>query len=91
MAVVCGLGVAVPIDRTLTAEEVVSLADAADAEAIIAPAALLARIAKLRPTMRRIAFEDFPILIARGEKLLTSGKNAYLRAPIDPDAMAVIV
>lgn len=91
MAVVCGLGVAVPIDRTLTAEEVVSLTDASEAEAIIAPATLLARIAKLRPAMRRVAFEDFPILIARGEKLLTSGKNAYLRAPIDPDAMAVIV
>ena len=91
MTVVCGLGIAVPIDRTLPPEEIIALADSADAEAVIAPASLLGRIAKLRPTMRRVAFEDFPLLIAKGEKLLTSGKKAYLRAPINPNATAVII
>ena len=91
MAVVCGLGVAVPIDRELPPEEIAALADRGGVEAIIAPAALLSRVAKLRPTLRRIAFEDLPILIAKGEKLLTSGKKAYQNAPIDPNALAVLL
>ena len=90
MAIVCGLGTAVPIDCTLSDEEIVSLADRADAEAIIAPARVLKRIAILRPTMRRVVFEDFSVLIAKGEKLLALGKSAYLNAQIDPTDVAAI-
>lgn len=91
LAVAGGLGTAIPVDHTLPAETVAALARRADADAVIAPAQLLRSIAALCPKLRRIAFEDLPALIAKGEHLIMAGRDAYRRVSIDPNAPTVLI
>lgn len=91
LAVVCGLGVVIPVDPKLPAVEISALAKRTDADAVIAPKPLLEVLSKPFPSMRRVAFEDIPDLILEGERLLASGMESYRNIPIDRSAEAVTV
>ncbi len=91
MAAVCGAGVAVPVSRELTKDAFVRVQEASGAEVIILSQRCKQRLGALPKRMRVILFEQLPQLIAMGKDALERGNRQYLDAPIDQDAMSVLI
>ena len=102
LALVSGIGVAVPIDGNLPAETIATQLRFADAEAVFVSERCAETVfAALRdcPGVRRTillrgnaaADETLRDLIAEGEALLRQKGEAALPPPADPDALAAII
>lgn len=90
MAVICGVGVVVPVDKNLPAEEIKQIALCADASAVISSKACLSKLREL-PSLVQISFDDLEQLIKEGKKLMRAGDRSYLDAEIDPNEMRVLL
>lgn len=91
LAVICGLGVVVPVDRELPAEEMVNIAGIAEVSAILYAPSAEAKVAALPDGLVRIPFTDIPALVEAGAAKVEAGVRNYLDAPIDPDAMSALL
>ncbi len=91
LAVICGLGVIVPVDRELPAEEMTNIANISEAAAILYAPSVEAKVASLPACVRRISFTELPTLVERGTALVEGGERAYLDADIDPNVMAALL
>ena len=91
MAVICGVGVIVPVDSTLSKEALAQLAKTADATAIIYSDKLAEKVEGLDFLSKKIPFSTLGALIAEGKRLIKGGDRSYLNAPIDPDAMSALL
>ncbi|MEG0156340.1 MAG: class I adenylate-forming enzyme family protein, partial [Anaerovoracaceae bacterium] len=101
-AVVCGGGIAVPLDKELTKEEIEILVKTADCKAVFYTDKY-EKIFKEMPIPHQYkmnAYEDekdkyepqhIMNLVARGKILMEEGNRDYLDISIDPDVMAVIL
>jgi long-chain acyl-CoA synthetase len=103
IAVVNGVGVVVPFDRELGAEELASLMERAgvsvliysskvertvvEAIALYSPEVLISMDARTHEERRK----SLPALISAGKQLVAEGRRAYINAIIDPDAMCAIL
>ena len=91
MAVICGVGVVVPVDKEIPAEEIANIARESEAAAILYSEKLSAKVEALDEGVARIPFSSLPALIEQGKKLIEEGDRTYLDAEIDPNAMSSLL
>ena len=91
MATVCGVGVVVPVDKEIPAEEIANIARVSDAAAVIYSSKIQAKIDAIDENVLRIPFEDLPALISEGSELMEKGDRAFLDAEIDAEAMSILL
>lgn len=93
---ICGLGVNVPIDKELPADEIANLLNAAEVGILFCSQKVAPKIEGMKekvPSLKKIIVmeEDIPELIKKGEMYLEEGDTTYQDAVIDPEAMAEIL
>ncbi|MBQ7336598.1 MAG: AMP-binding protein [Clostridia bacterium] len=91
MAVTCGVGVVVPVDKEIPAEEIANIANIAEASAVIYSAKYAEKINVIDPKVMRICFDELPDLIRSGNDRIIQGNHTYLKAEIDPNAMGSLI
>lgn len=91
MAVICGVGVVVPVDKEIPAEEIANIARESEAAAIIYSNKLTEKVKALGEGVERIPFSDLGGLIEEGKALLEAGDRTYLDAKIDAHAMSALL
>jgi long-chain acyl-CoA synthetase len=103
LSVICGVGVAVPVDREMSAESLVNVIRFASVKAIFTDAATrkkLAAVQKKLPKKLQIfsldSCDDNKVksvedLIQEGKTLIDEGDDSYLHRNIDPDALALLL
>ena len=88
LAAVCGLSVAVTVDKDISADELARIAEKTDAEAIFYSPRLEENVARL--TIKKFSFNSLEALIEEGTAKLSCGDTDYLRLSIDEGDLAVI-
>lgn len=91
MAVICGVGVVVPVDKEIPAEEMANIARVCEASAVIFSSKLEAKINAIDASVERISFDDLDALIPEGKRLIKQGNRDYLDAEIDPNVLASLI
>lgn len=91
MAVICGVGVVVPVDKEIPAEEIANIARESEAVAILHSDKLSAKVEALDESVARLPFSSLPALIEQGKKLVAEGDRTFLDAEIDPNAMSSLL
>lgn len=104
LSVLCGVGVAVPLDREMSADHLLHLIRFASVKAVFADRAVLKKLQsaekKLPKRLQLFSLESetdddgLPTvqkLAEEGEALLDDGKDDYLKCAVDPDALAVLL
>lgn len=91
MAVVCGLGVVVPVDKEIPTEEIVNISEISEADAVIYSVTYEDKIAALDSRIVRIPFDDLAELAEKGNERIGNGDHAYLDAEIDDYAMSILL
>ena len=91
MAVVAGVGVVVPVDKEIPAEEMANVASIAEASAVLYSPRLQEKIDQLPPEIERIPFSEIAALVREGEERIAAGDRTYLDAQIDDRAMSILL
>ena len=104
MATVCGVGVIVPIDRELVAEEIAHLLERSGSAAIIYSGKLESTVAEALEAMggvdKVISMDagahsesrySMQALMQTGKAMLDEGRRDYFRAEIDPEVMSALL
>ena len=91
MAVICGVGVIVPVDKKLPASKITEIARLCDAGAVIYSSRYARKLRGLDRNVKRIAFEELKALIGLGRGLLEKGNRCYLDSVIDANAMSALL
>ncbi len=103
LAVLCGVGVTVPLDREMSADSLQHLIRFASIKAIFADAATRKKLGgiqkKLPKKLQVFALEaqsddgatTVYSLIEEGESLIDEGDDSYMHRSIDPDALALLL
>ena len=68
MAVICGVGTVVPVDKEIPAEEIANIAKISEAAAVIYSKKTSEKIAGIDADVTRICFDELPVLIAAGKE-----------------------
>lgn len=91
MAVICGVGVVVPVDKEIPAEEIANIAKVSEAAAIIYSDKIAEKVSTLPENVTRICFDELPALIEEGKQLLSNGDHTYLEVQIDAHALSSLI
>ncbi len=91
MAVICGVGVIVPVDKEIPAEEIANIARVAEASAVVYSPKIAAKIEAIDASVMRIPFDSLPSLIAEGNARIEQGDRTYLDAKINADEMSALI
>lgn len=91
MAVICGVGVVVPVDKEIPAEEIANIAEISEAAAVIYSPKYTEKINAISDKVTKISFEELPTLIAEGKALIREGDTRYADVKIDPNALASLI
>ncbi len=91
MAVICGVGVVVPVDKEIPAEEIQNIATVSEAAAVICSSKVAAKIEPLGLSITQISFDDLSDLVREGKALIKNGDRTYLDTEIDPDVMSSLI
>ena len=91
LAVICGVGVVVPVDKEIPAEEIVNIASVSEASVVIYGKKSAEKIAGIDEKVIRIPFEELDSLIESGKKRIAGGDRSYLDAKIDNNAMSSLI
>ncbi len=91
MAVICGVGVVVPVDKEIPAEEMANIARVCEASAIIYSSKVAAKVDVIDASVARISFDELDDLIPEGKLLIKQGDRTYLDAEIDPNVLASLI
>ncbi len=91
MAVICGVGVVVPVDKEIPAEEICNIAKISDSAAILYSAKIRQKAETLPEQVERICFDDLSAWVEEGKRLLDAGDRTYLDAKIDANAMSSLI
>lgn len=91
MTVICGLGVIVPVDKELPAEELANIARVSEASAIIYSAKCEQKLSMLDESVVRICFDELQSKILEGARLISGGSNLYAEASIVIDNMSALI
>ncbi len=102
LSVLCGAGMAVPLDKGLAEEEIERLLYRSECDCLIFDKAFSETVARLSekedcPVKKFIcmeedgAWESLPAYLKKGELLLAEGKKDYLSVAIDPAAPGVLL
>ena len=91
MTVVCGLGVVVPVDKEIPAEEVANIAKISEAALVIYSRKYASKLECLPERVERIAFDEIVSYIIEGAELMGAGNKAYVELSIDKDALCSLI
>ena len=91
MAVICGVGVVVPVDKEIPAEEMANIARVCEASAVIFSSKVEAKVDAIDASVERISFDELDALIPEGKLQIKQGNRAYLDAEIDPNVLASLI
>lgn len=92
MAVLCGAGVIVPVDRLATPGELGKILRLSGARAVFCSSAVYRKRKEISQTsVEWVSFDALGEWIQEGEGYLHAGDRSYLDVPIDPDAMSALV
>ncbi len=91
MAIVCGVGVVIPVNKDSSTESLESIVERTDPAAVIASPDCLATVKALKTPLVTISFDDLPTCISDGNQRIIVGDRSYLDAAIDPDEMHILV
>ncbi len=104
LSVTNGVGIVVPLDKELPGQEIASMLNRAEVNTLIYSAAkqkLVDEIIDDIPDVKCFISMDrqvdregllfFEDLMAEGRKFLTEGERTFLDAPIDPEAMTILL
>ena len=91
MTVTCGLGVVVPVDKEIPAEEVANIAKISEAALIIYSKKYEAKLEFLGEDVERISFDEIVSYIIEGAEMLSGGNKDYLELSIDNDALCSLI
>lgn len=104
LSVTNGTGIVVPLDKELPGQEVASMLNRAEVNVLIYSASkqgLIDEIIGDIPAVKKFICMDrvqgrngilfFEDLLAEGRELLADGDRAFLEAPVDPEAMAILL
>lgn len=85
------LGVVVPLDKELSAEEIVHFSKLAEVSAVICGSAQAEKLEGLSPSVQKFFFHELGDLLQEGRNLLKKGDHRYLDHPIDENAMCALL
>ncbi|MBQ1230442.1 MAG: AMP-binding protein [Clostridia bacterium] len=91
MAVICGVGVVVPVDKEIPAEEIANIANESEAAAILYSDKLAEKVEAIPSSVERICFTELPALIEDGRARIAAGDRTFLDAKIDAHAMSALL
>ncbi len=105
MAMLCGVGIAVPVDKELPENEIENVIKRSHAEAVIYSTKKKDVIKKIRDNVEEVKYfiqmnDSTPLenkdvgieyIIKQGEQLVRSGDNSYMEIEIDPDEFKVLI
>ena len=92
MAVICGVGVVVPVDPGLSSQQIANIARLSDASAVIFSSALADRIdTPALASLEKIRFCELSQWISRGQECICTGDRSYLDAELDPGCMSLLL
>ncbi len=91
LAVTCGLGVVVPVDKEIPAEEIANIARISEASLVLYSKKYEAKISELGEDIEKISFEALGEIIAEGLEHLSNGSTAYTDLSIDIDALCSLI
>ena len=91
LSVVCGLGVVVPVDKEIPAEEIANIARLSHAALVLYSPKYEQKLCDLPEDVECIGFDDLPDLVSEGMALLADGDRSYLDASIDIDALCSLL
>lgn len=89
LALICGVGVPIPADATMGAEELAVLAKEAGVSSVLYAAEASDKVAALEG-ITKISFDTFDELIAVGKAALATGALSIFDKKIDPTAPAAV-
>ena len=105
LSIVCGTGIVVPLDKSLPENELESLIERSEVEAIFFQEKYLEVLKKIKFSeknkLKHLISMDLDIhedgiysqkeLIKKGEKLLKAGNDSFTTAKIDPEKMSIML
>lgn len=91
MTVVCGLGVVVPVDKEIPAEEIANIAAISEASLILYSRKYEGKLERIDASVERIAFDEISKFIFDGNALIDSGNRDYFELSIDTDALCSLI
>ena len=91
LAVTCGLGVVVPVDKEIPAEEIANIAKISNAALVLYSKKYEAKMAGIDNDTEKIAFDELPALISEGASLLSNGNTAYTELSIEVDTLCSLI
>lgn len=105
MAMLCGTGIAVPVDKELPANEIENVIKRSKASAIIFSRKKKEIIKKIKNNLPEVEYfiemnsddvlqqKDVGVnyIIDQGKRIVESGDNSYMEIPIDPEEFKVLI
>lgn len=91
LAVICGVGVVVPVDKEIPAEEIANIAKISEVSAVIYSKKQSEKVSAIDGNVTRICFDDLPELIEAGKEKIKAGNRSYLDAKIDENVLASLI
>ena len=91
MAVICGVGVIVPVDKEIPAEELANIARISEAALVIYDPKCAEKVENADLSAERCSFAKLSELIRSGRRRLADGDRSYLDAQIDPNVMSALI
>lgn len=91
MAVICGVGVIVPVDKEIPAEELANIARVSEAALVIYGPKSAEKVEALDPAVARCGFAKLTEWIRAGKRRLSAGDRSYFDAEVDPDVMSALI
>jgi long-chain acyl-CoA synthetase len=91
MTVALGLGVVVPVDKEIPAEEIANIASISGASLIIYSSKYEAKLENIPENVVKLSFDEISECIEDGTALLGNGYTEYLNASIDIDALCSLI
>ncbi|MBR4074572.1 MAG: AMP-binding protein [Firmicutes bacterium] len=104
MAALCGVGISVPLDKELPAGEVANLLNRSGASALIYSSKVEKKVLQALEGTSGVEYlismdaqedtetsKSMSQLVSRGRYLIAHGDYSFINAPIDPNAMAILL
>ncbi len=91
LTVTCGVGIIVPIDKDLRADEIEELLDTAEASAIVYSPEMKEKILGLSDKYLCLNMENMEEYLEKGRELIASGDRSYEEHGINPHAPGILL
>lgn len=91
LAITCGVGVVVPIDKDLRGEEIADLISDSEAEAVIYSPEQEEKMTLVPDGILKLNMENIDSFIEQGRALIKKGDRSYLEHKINPHALGSLL